>query len=288
MRIVVARIDRPGGAGARMRRLDDPVERRIAHVDVAGRHVDLGAQHAGAVFKLAGLHAAEQVEVLLDAAVAERAVPAGLGQRAARDPHRLRRLVVDIGLAGFDEQFGPFIQPVEIVGGVIEVLAPIEAQPAHVALDGVDVFLLLLGRVGVVETQVAAPAELLGDAEIQADRLGVADVEIAVRLGREPGHHRGVLFGVEVRLNDVADEIAPAFVWCFRRNRHIQFTMPDSGPRRCAARLVPNPRRDAKSKAQVPSLRPQTPDMATRMHCIKIRDYFGSGPSVRVPTLRDI
>ena len=77
------------------------------------------------------------------------------------DPHLLRRLVVDIGLAGADEQFGPFIEPVEIVGGVIEVLAPVEAEPAHVALDGVDVFLLFLGRIGVVETQMAAPAEFL-------------------------------------------------------------------------------------------------------------------------------
>jgi hypothetical protein len=37
----------------------------------------------GAVGELAGAHAAEEVEVLLDAAVAVRAVRAGLGQRAA-------------------------------------------------------------------------------------------------------------------------------------------------------------------------------------------------------------
>ena len=67
------------------------------------------------------------------------------------------------------------------------MLAPIEAEPAHVALDGVDIFLLLLGRVGVVEAQVAVAAELLGDAEIEADRLGVADMEIAVRLRRKAG-----------------------------------------------------------------------------------------------------
>jgi hypothetical protein len=43
---------------------------------------------------------------------------------------------------------------------VIEVLAPIEAEPADVALDRVDIFLLLLGRVRVVEAQIAAAAEL--------------------------------------------------------------------------------------------------------------------------------
>ena len=63
-------------------------------------HVDLGAQHAGAVRELARPHAAEQVEVLLHAALAERAVLAGLGQRAAVGAHLLLALVVDVGLAG--------------------------------------------------------------------------------------------------------------------------------------------------------------------------------------------
>ena len=70
------------------------------------------------------------------------------------------------------------------------MLAPIEAEPVHVALDGVDVFLLFLGRIGVVEAQIAVAAELLRDAEIQADRLGVADMQIAVRLGRKAGDDR--------------------------------------------------------------------------------------------------
>jgi hypothetical protein len=65
------------------------------------------------------------------------------------------------------------------------VLAPVEAQPLHVGLDRLDVLELLLGRVGVVEAQVAAPAELARAAEVEADRLGVADVQVAVRLGRE-------------------------------------------------------------------------------------------------------
>ena len=140
----------------------------------------------------------------------------------------LRRLVVDIGLAGLDQLLGPLVELLEVVGGVKQVLAPVEAEPAHVALDRVDVLLLLLGRIGVVEAQVAAPAELLGDAEVQADRLGVADVQVAVRLGRKAGHHRRVPLGVEVGLDDVADEIAPAF--CYSR---LLVAMLDSNlPRR--------------------------------------------------------
>ncbi len=208
---IVARIDAPGIAGARVRRVQDAVEHRIAQIDVARGHVDLGAEHARAVGEFARFHAAEEVEVLLDAALAERAVPAGLGQRAAARPHLLLRLVVDIGLADADQVLGPFVEPVEIIRRVIEMLAPVEAEPAHVALDGVDIFLLLLGRVGVVEAQIAAAAELFREAEIEADRFGVADMEIAVGLGREAGDHGLAAPGVEIGLDDVADEIAPRF-----------------------------------------------------------------------------
>ena len=79
-------------AGARMVGVQDAVEHRVAQVDVAGRHVDLGAQHARAVRKFAGAHAAEQVEIFLDRAVAERAVLAGSVSvpRAAASPPAVR------------------------------------------------------------------------------------------------------------------------------------------------------------------------------------------------------
>ena len=64
---IVARINAPGRAGARMLGVQDAVEHRIAQVDVARGHVDLGAQHARAVGKFAGAHAAEQIEIFLDA-----------------------------------------------------------------------------------------------------------------------------------------------------------------------------------------------------------------------------
>jgi len=72
-------------------------------------------------------------------------------------------LVVDIGFAGTDQMLGPVIKLLEIVRRVIKVLAPIESQPADVAFNGVDVFLFLAGRIGVVKAQVATPAKLLSD-----------------------------------------------------------------------------------------------------------------------------
>ena len=220
--VIVARIDRPFGAGARMLGMQDAIEHGVAQVDVAGGHVDFRAQHAGAVREFTGLHPAKQVEVFVHRAVAERRVLAGFRQRAAVDPDFLLRLVVDIGVACLDQALGPVVQALEIVRGVIEIGSPVVAEPVHVGLDGIDIFLLFLGRIGVVEAQMALAGEFLRDAEIQGNRLGMADVQVAVRLRRESGHDPAVFLGGEIGLHDVADEIAPCFGRC-RFSRH-----PDS------------------------------------------------------------
>ena len=114
----------------------------------------------------------------------------------------------------------PRVELLKIVGCVIKIFSPIKAEPVHVALDGVDIFPRLLGRVGVVVAQVAMAAEFLGYAEIQADRLGVADMQIAVRLRREAGDDRLVPTRSQVGADDVADEILPSFPCRRFRNRH--------------------------------------------------------------------
>ena len=172
-------------------------------------HVDLRPQRLGAVGELPRPHAAEQVQVLVDRAIAERRRPAGLGQRAAVLADLIAGEVVDIGLARLDELLGPLVELLEVVAGVIEVRAPVEAEPADVARDRVDVLLAFLRGVGVVEAQVAAAAELPGHAEIDRDGLGVADVKIAVGLGRKARDHLAAeAAGAVVLEDDVANEVA--------------------------------------------------------------------------------
>src|SRR5580704_5628788 len=105
---------------------------------------------------------------------------------------------------------------------MIEVVAPVEAEPMDVLLDGVDIFLLLLRGIGVVEAQIALAGEFLRDAEIEANRLGMADMEIAVRLRRKAGDDFRVAAGCEIGSNNVADEIAPPLCECLG-NRHVSF-----------------------------------------------------------------
>ena len=58
-----------------------------------------------------------------------------------------------------------------------------------ILLDRVDILGVLLGGVGVVHAQVADAAEALGRGEVDGQGLAVADVQIAVRLGREARMH---------------------------------------------------------------------------------------------------
>ena len=145
-----------------------------------------------------------------------------IGDVASCDPRRLERSFGalghrfialahgDDGLAGLDQVLGPFVELLEIVRSVVEVLAPLDCEPADVGFDHVDISLLLLHRTGIVEAQAAMPAEFLRDAKIQADRLGVTDMEIAVGFGRKTRDHGLVATGTrDCRPDDVADKILP-------------------------------------------------------------------------------
>lgn len=178
---VVARVDAPLVAGLVVMRMADAVQDRVAQVHVRRTHVDLRPQRTGAVGELTGLHAGEQVEVLLHRTVTVRAVAARLGEGAAYSRISSTE-VADERLAGLDQLDGPGMQLVEIVGGIADLAGPLEAQPLDVGLDGIDVLLVFLGRVGVIEAQMAIASEFLGQAEVQADRLGVADVQVTVGL----------------------------------------------------------------------------------------------------------
>ncbi len=217
MRVVIHRVDAPLIAGTVVRCVQDAIHDRIAHVDVGRGHIDLGAQHAASVRELAPLHAEKEVEVFFNGAVAVRAVLAGLGERAPVLADLVGGKVIDVSFSRLDELQCPLVELAEVVGGVTQAL-PVEAEPAHVLLFGIDVLLFLLRGIGVIEAQVGLAAELVGETEVETDGFGVANVEVAVVLGGKPGLDLGiaVLFGMQVPCDDVTEEIGCASVltWC--------------------------------------------------------------------------
>jgi hypothetical protein len=230
MREGVHRVDAPRVAGVVVRGAADAVERRVAHVDVGASHVDLRAQHGGAVGELAVAHGAEAIEVLLHAAAAEEAVGARGVEVAAGGADFLGALLVDVGQAGTDQVLGGAVHEVEVVAREVDVLVGraepgrivgqhgVVSKPLHGVADGVDVLLLFLLGIGVVEAQVAHAAVFPGQLEVEPDALGVADVQIAVGLGREAqAHPRRVLhaLGMVRRIAGGAAPLAAGIVALF-------------------------------------------------------------------------
>ena len=207
---VIHRIDAPLVALPVMVHIADAVNDRVTHIEVAGGKIDFCAQRAAALGELAVFHALEQVEVFLDGAVAVRAY-GGLADIAAELAELLGRQVADVGKALLDQFDGKLVVLFKVIRAVEEAVAPVEAQPVNVLLDRVDVLGVLLRRVGVVHAQVAQAAELFRRAEIDRQRLAVADVQVPVRLRREAGVHALSLeppAGGKVLFNERVDEIS--------------------------------------------------------------------------------
>ena len=88
------------------------------------------------------------------------------------------------------------------------MLPPGKAEPGDIALDRLFVLDLFLGRIGVIETEMAAAGKVAGQAEVQTDRLGMADVQVAVRLRREAGDDAAMPPLFEVGTDNIADKVA--------------------------------------------------------------------------------
>jgi hypothetical protein len=81
----------------------------------------------------------------------------------------------------------------------------------NVLLDGIDELGVLLGGVGVVHTEVAKTVVLLRGGEVNDHRLAMADVEIAVGLGRETGVDLHAGIGKEVLIDEIVYKIIVSF-----------------------------------------------------------------------------
>ena len=187
----------------------DAVEHRVAHVEVAAGQVDLGPEGHGAFGKLPRPHPAEQVQGLLHGPI-----PVGRGGRHADAPpvglELLRGELADVGQPLPDELLGILIHFFKVIGGVVEPVTPVKAQPVDVLLDGVHVLRVLLGGVGVVHAQVAQAAVLFCRAEVNGQGLTMTNVEVAVGFGGEAGvdSHALVLPALgDVLVDHVVDKV---------------------------------------------------------------------------------
>ena len=131
-------------------------------------------------------------------------------QVTALPPHGFAILLIYVCQTVLDQMHGAVIVKVKDVGSPVQVLAPVKAEPADVFLNGVDELNILLAGVGVIETQVADRPEvgvLLRQSEVQANGLGVADVQIPVRFRGEARDGDSAVSLCQVLGHHLADEV---------------------------------------------------------------------------------
>ena len=187
--------------------VQDAVHDGVAEVHVGRRHVNFGAEHTAAVRELARLHAAEEVEVLLHAAVAVRTFHARGGGHSPTLADLLLRLIINIRETVLNELLRPQVKLVEVVGSVM-LLRPLETQPFDVVPDGIHIFGVFLHGVGIIKTQVGLAAVFLSDTEVQTDGLGMTDMQIAVRFRWKSGIYFRIVFPVlDVFFDNLLNEI---------------------------------------------------------------------------------
>ena len=183
---VVHGIDAPLVALTVMVHMANPVDHRVAHIEIAGGQVDFGSQSHGIVGELAIPHPPEQIQAFFN-----RTVPVGGDgggvQVATEFLCLLRSQLADIGQPLLNQLYGILVILFKVIGAIEEAVAPVKTQPVDILLNGLNKFHILLGGVGIVHTQVAHTAELLGGAEVDNQGLAVADVQVAVGLRRETG-----------------------------------------------------------------------------------------------------
>ena len=189
--------------------MTDAIDDRVAHIEVAGSQIDLGAEGITVVLKFSGAHSGEQVQTFLNGAVAVRGNGRGI-QVAPVLLELLRRQLADVGQPLLDQLHRIFVVLLKIVGAVVEAVAPVEAQPVDVLLDGFHELHILFGGVGVVHAEVAQAIVLLGGAEVDDQRLAVADMQIAVGFRRKPGMDgltRKLPAGGDVLVDECVDKV---------------------------------------------------------------------------------
>ncbi len=208
--VVVHGIDAPFVACTVMMCVFDAIEDRVAEHHVGMCHVYLGAEHLLAVGVLAVTHFTEDTQVLFGGAVPPGALLAGSFHCAAPCADFLLCLVVNVCKAALYQLFGPFVELVEVVG-CVKLLLPLEAEPLDVFFDGVDIFGIFFGGVGIVVAEIGLAAIFLCESEVYAEAFGVPQMQIAVRLRREAGKYAVYLAGLQVILDDFLEEIEFSF-----------------------------------------------------------------------------
>ena len=194
VREIIHRVHTPLVARAVVVSEHNAVNNRVAHIHIRACHINLGAQYHASLGVLALRHLGKQAQVFLHTALSVRAVFSGHIEGAAVFALLLGCQLAHICLALLNEFYRTFVQKIKVIGSKKDIVI-IKAQPLDVFFNRFHILGVLFGGVSVIKAQIANALVLIFYTEIDADCLRMADVQIAVRLGRKARLHAFVHTG---------------------------------------------------------------------------------------------
>lgn len=110
------------------------------------------------------------------------------------------------GLRAVFMTFGIFVNRIEKIGSV-HFFRPIVTDPVNITADRVHKFRFFLGRIGIVEKQIAFSAVFFRRAEINEHALYVPDVQIPVRFGGKTSLNFRHFSAFDILVYDLFDKV---------------------------------------------------------------------------------
>ena len=114
--------------------------------------------------------------------------------------------VINISQSLFYQRNGEVVYRIKIIRG-IQLIGPLKAQPFYVGFYAVNIFNFLFGGVGIIKTQVGLAAILNAKAKIEADAFGMANMQVAIGLGRKACEDGFVFSRLQIRFYDLFNKI---------------------------------------------------------------------------------
>jgi hypothetical protein len=184
---IVKRIYAPSISLSVVGHVTDTENSRVTHNKIGRSHIYLCTESLCAIGEFAVLHTLKQFQILLNASVTPRRFLARLGKGSAVCGHFICGEIAHIGFTLFYKLNCVFIAFSEIIAAVKYAARRLEAQPADIVINTVNVLYVFFSGVGIVITEVEFTVEILCGGSVYPYSLKRADMKITVGLRRKTG-----------------------------------------------------------------------------------------------------
>ena len=190
---IVHWISIPLSASAMMRSMNDTIHDRVTEVHVRVSHIELGTQHHTSFRSLRCIHLLKKSKALFDRTVTVRTGSTRSSRSTLLLSNLLSSLLVDISMTFLDHPDSKLPQLLKVIGSIIYI-TPLKTKPLNILKNIFYIFIVLLTRIGVIETEIAYSIIFLSNTKVHTDGLSMTYMKIAIWFRWETSLYASTIF----------------------------------------------------------------------------------------------